>query len=97
MGIESELVYIYISMSVTLSTLVDSTCSRWHSDQLHGCRLCISDARRVRDRDKLITSFYPGRFSRFAGRIDDGAVFLVLMWLLDALNCWLASLLKENL
>ena len=36
-----------------------STCSRWRPDELHGCRLCTSDARRIRDLDKSITSFYP--------------------------------------
>ena len=40
-----------------------STCSRWRPDKLHGCRLCTSDARRIRDLDKSITSFYPGRLT----------------------------------
>ena len=33
------------------------------SYQLHGCHLCTSGARRIRDLDKLITSFYPGRLT----------------------------------
>ena len=40
-----------------------SACSRWRPDELHGCRLCTSDARRIRDLDKSITSFYPGRLT----------------------------------
>ena len=42
-----------------------STCSRWRPDQLriHGCRLCTSGARKIRDLDKSITSFYPGRLT----------------------------------
>ena len=40
-----------------------SECSRWRPDELHGCRLCTSDARRIRDLDKSITSFYPGKLT----------------------------------
>ena len=36
-----------------------SACSRWRPDELHGCRLCTSDARRIRS----ITSFHPGRLT----------------------------------
>ena len=41
-----------------------STCSSWRPDELHGCRLCTSDARRIRDLDKSITSFYPLQLQR---------------------------------
>ena len=40
-----------------------STCSRWRPDELHGCHLCTFDARRIRDLDKSITYFYPGRLT----------------------------------
>ena len=47
-----------------------STCSRWRPDELHGCRLCTSDARRIRDLDKSITSFYPGRLTTAPTRLE---------------------------
>ena len=53
----------YYSCNETHPARGASTCSRWRPDQLHGCRLCTSDARRIRDLDKLITSFYPGRLT----------------------------------
>ena len=46
------------------------TCSRWRPDELRGCRLCSSDARRIRDLDKLITSFYPGRLTTAPTRLE---------------------------
>ena len=36
-----------------------SACSRWRPDELHGCRLYTSDARRIIDLDKSITFFLP--------------------------------------
>ena len=54
---------MYISMSVTLSgpgaTWEARKCSYMASYQLHGCHLCTSGARRIRDQDKSITSLYP--------------------------------------
>ena len=47
-----------------------SECSRWRPDELHGCRLCTSDARRIRDLDKSITSFYPGRLTTAPTRLE---------------------------
>ena len=47
-----------------------SACSRWRPDELHGCRLCTSDARRIRDLDKSITSFYPGRLTTAPTRLE---------------------------
>ena len=47
-----------------------SKCSRWRPDKLHGCRLCTSDARRIRDLDKSITSFYPGRLTTALTRLE---------------------------
>ena len=44
-----------------------SACSRWHPDQLHGCRLCTSGARRIRDLDKSITSVYQEPITRVMG------------------------------
>ena len=58
-----------------------STCSRWHPDELHGCRLCTSDARRIRDLDKSITSFYPGRLTTNAIRV----AFLAIAWAMQLL------------
>ena len=46
-----------------------STCSRWHPGQLHECRLCTSGARRIRDLDRSITSFYPGRLTTAPTRL----------------------------
>ena len=62
-------VYIYISMSVTLSAPGGGGGGggkhmfKMAFYQLHGCRLCTSGARRIRDQDKSITSFYPGRLT----------------------------------
>ena len=36
-------------------------CSRWRPDQLHGCCLYTSVARRIKDLD--FTSFYPGKLT----------------------------------
>ena len=47
-----------------------SACSRWRPDELHGCRLCTSDARRNSDLDKSITSFYPGRLTTAPTRLE---------------------------
>ena len=55
-----------------------SVCSRWRPDELHGCRLCTSDARRIRQidhfflprSDKSITSFYPGRLTTAPTRLE---------------------------
>ena len=47
-----------------------SACSRWRPDELHGCRLCTSDTRRIRDLDKSITSFYPGRLTTAPTRLE---------------------------
>ena len=47
-----------------------STHSRWRPDKLHGCRLCTSDARNLRDLDKSITSFYPGRLTTAPPRLE---------------------------
>ena len=41
-----------------------------NSTNLYGCRLCISDARRIRDLDKSITSFYPGRLTTAPTRLE---------------------------
>ena len=47
-----------------------SACSRWRPDELHGCRLCTSDARRNSDLDKSITSFYQGRLTTAPTRLE---------------------------
>ena len=47
-----------------------SACSRWRPDELHGCCLCTSDARRNSDLDKSITSFYPGRLTTAPTRLE---------------------------
>ena len=47
-----------------------SGCSRWRPDELHGCRLCTSDARRNSDLDKSITSFYTGRLTTAPTRLQ---------------------------
>ena len=52
---------MYISMSVTLSAPADKYVFNMASYQLHGGLLCTSGAQRIRDQDKSITSFYPGR------------------------------------
>ena len=46
-----------------------STCSKWRPDELYGCRLYTSDARKIRDLDKSITSFYPGRLTTAPTRL----------------------------
>ena len=60
----------YYSCNVTLPAPGRSACSRWRPDELHGCRLCTSDARRIRDLDKSITSFYPGRLTTAPTRLE---------------------------
>ena len=58
----------YYSCNETHPAPGASTCSRWRPDELHGCCLYTSDARRIRDLDKSITSFYlasyPGLLSQ---------------------------------
>ena len=60
----------YYSCNVTLPAPGGSAYSRWRPDELHGCRLCTSDARRIRDLDKSITSFYPGRLTTAPTRLE---------------------------
>ena len=62
--------YIYICNKTLLAPGGASTRSRWRPDELHGCRLCTSDARRIRDLDKPITSFYPGRLTTAPTRLE---------------------------
>ena len=54
---------MYISMYVTLLVPGGKHVFKIVSYQLHGCCLCTSGARRIRDVDKSIALFYPGRLT----------------------------------
>ena len=46
-----------------------SACSRWRPDELHGCRLCTSDARRMKS-GQIDHFFYPGRLTTAPTRLE---------------------------
>ena len=74
MGIESELVYVCIYIYLCLLCFRPrgppggrggggKHVFKMASYQLHGCRLCTSGTRTIRDQDKSTTYFYPGRLT----------------------------------
>ena len=62
--------YVYIYMSVTLSAPGGKHVFKMASYQLHGCHLCTSGVRRIRDQDKSMTSFCPGRLTTAPTRLE---------------------------